>query len=190
MSTTTAYKIGKGQCEQIGEFKNAWRGGAYVWNQIAKDYFSLEYFPMFDSLMQKKVWNAGDYKPISDCEYIALASTMDKATVRATIENMNILMNAFEEYGKAHPNSSYTEQYLVLEAVSTKLSESDFIAWQQTSCGEFWVEGEYCEEIEEYKYYNPNDSEEHFDVIEEFKKWKNQPTNQETKNEPKNRNIS
>ena len=167
MSTTTIYKIGN-EAAEVGEFRNAHRGAMYVWHQIAKEHFGLDMFPMFDEEMQRKVWNAHDHADLTDDEIIVLASTMDKAVVNH--KGLKQLIEAFEVYGKVHNASSLLEQAEVLKAI--ELSDGEYIAWQQTSCGEFWAEGEWDEEHEEYDFYNPSEGEEHFDVIEQFTEFK------------------
>jgi len=133
----------------------------YVWNQIAKKYFKMERFPMFDEDEMSKVWNAEKTHPLSKHEEIVLKSTMDKVVISK--ENKIKLVEAFKEYHKENPDSSYGEQAVIIE--KAKLNSGDFLAFQQTSCGEFWGEGEYNEELDECSYYNPNDGDKHWELF-------------------------
>lgn len=163
MSYTTIYKMGN-EIKEVGDIRNSWRGGMYVWNQIAKKYFNQDSFPMFDEELASKIWNAHDHVSLTSDEIIVLASTMDKATVNA--KGLPDLIEAFEAYGQQHESSSFLEQAELLRKVD--LNSVEYIGWCQTSCGEFWGEGDFNEETEEYDYYNPNNSDIHFDVIEQF----------------------
>ncbi len=160
MSTTTIYKLGS-NVEVIGETHNGHRAAMYVWNQIAQDYFAQDYFPMFDMEMAKKIWNADESNGLSANEVTVLSSTMDKAVVSHT--GIPQLIEAFKAYGESHENSAYTEQAEILSSVEIK--EGEFVAWQQTSCGEFWAELEWNEEDEDYDYYDPRTGDLHFDVF-------------------------
>jgi len=163
MSYTTIYKIGN-QPEEVGETRNGHRGAMYVWNQIAKDYFGEDRFPIFDQALASKIWNAKSSDGLSDDECIVLASTMDKAVVNHA--GITRLIEAFKNYGERQENSSYSEQAELLSNID--ISDGDFIAWQQTSCGEFWGDIDWDEEAEETIFYNPNKGDIHFDVISEF----------------------
>ena len=121
MSTTTIYKLGE-NAEEIGETRNGHRAAMYVWNQIAKDYFNLEYFPMFDEKMAGKVWNAKQKDGLSDDEVIVLNSTMDKAVVGK--DGVNRAVEAFRNYGKSHPASSYSEQADLLSG--SRLADGEY----------------------------------------------------------------
>ena len=133
MSYTEIYAVSNGQSSpfQTAEIRNAHRGAMYVWNQIARDYFDLEMFPYSDEEKQKEVWNAGQHKPLSDAEKTVLVSTMDRASVLS--KDLPKLIEAFREYGSAHPNSSYLEQAGVLKAFSQSIKEDQRIVWNQTS---------------------------------------------------------
>lgn len=138
MSATLIYAIKQGeQPIFIGEARNAFRGAMYVWNDIAKRYFGLGGFPHFDDEMQRRVWNAGNEKPLTEAELIVLASTMDKAVVeKAGIEK---LLLAFNEYGPAHENSSIQEQAELISSNADKIPDGYVLAWIQTSvCGDGW----------------------------------------------------
>lgn len=150
MSKTLIYALKNGKEEiHIGEASNAFRSGMYVWNDMAKRYFGLKSFPLFNPTMQNKIWNAGDHYPLTDSEKIVLASAMDKATVKK--ENIQKAVDAFKEYGKEHPNSSFLEQADILLAfndMSDKDSAYDgyVLGWVQTNvCDGLWnkeVDGE------------------------------------------------
>lgn len=165
MSYTTIYKMGS-EISELGDIGNAQKSAMYVWNQIAKKYFNQDYFPMFDKALISKIWNAHDHATLTDEEIIVLSSTMDKATVNA--EGLPRLIEAFEAYGKQHDVSSYLEQTDLLR--NADLKDGEYIGWCQTSCGEFWGKLDINTETEEYDYYNPNDGDIHFDVIEMFNK--------------------
>ena len=164
MSYTTIYKIGN-ECEKLGDVDNSWRGAMYVWDQIAKDYFGLDSFPMLDKEERSNVWNAEKSKPLSKHEEIVLRSTMDKVVISK--ENKEKLVCAFKEYHKEHPNGSHGEQAEIIEKAD--LNDTDFIAFQQTSCGDFWGEGDYDEESGECQYYNPNTGDKHWELFAD--KW-------------------
>jgi len=135
----------------------------YVWHDVAKRYFGLDGFPHFDEGMQRRIWNAGNEKPLTQTEKIVLASTMDRATV--SLNNLAPLVAAFEEYGAEHPRSSIGEQALLLKNLIPPESEPDtgrLIAWQQTSVGAFWA-SQYDEDTEEHT----TCLGDYFDVIEQ-----------------------
>lgn len=144
MSTTTIYTIGEGHVESLGSTRNAWLSAMYVWNQIAKDYFGLEHFPISDEKMQRRVWNAFNEHDLSYDELIVLSSTMDRACVKAIDKDR--LVSAFRLYAKKHPDSTIGAQADIIEGASI---EADLkIAWNQTSCGNFCFEVEYDENDE------------------------------------------
>lgn len=169
MSYTTIYKMGDNS-STIADISNGHRGAMYVWNQIAKKYFDQDRFPMFDEKLASKIWNAHKHAPLTDAETIVLMSTMDKSTVNN--DGLSKLIAAFEVYGGEHDISSFSEQAEKLK--NTKLSDNEFIGWQQTSCGEFWGETGWDEETEEAIYYDPNVGDIHFDIIQEFNEFKSE----------------
>lgn len=160
MSCTTIYKIGK-NVEEVAEIQNAHRGAMYVWHETARKYFGLQSFPMFDEKMMSKVWNAHVDKNVSDHDAIVLASTMDKAVVDK--DSIQDLIKAYEAYGAENENSSFLEQAEALKTVT--LGDGEFIAWHQTSCGDFWVDLEWNEDEEDYDRYDPNAGDIHFDAV-------------------------
>ncbi len=160
MSTTMIYAVK--QDEEpifIGECRNAFRGAMYVWNDISKRYFGLDGFPHFNEEMQRRVWNAGNEKPLTNPELIVLSSTMDRATVSKSA--IDELLSAFDEYGNEHGNSSITEQAEVIRGHIDKIPSGYSVAWIQTSvCGDGWFGS--LGDDEEYK----SDLTNSFDVIE------------------------
>jgi hypothetical protein len=160
MSTTSIYRLGR-EPEEIGEARNAWRGAMYVWNDIAQRYFGLPNFPMGRDEIASKIWNAHRHHDLPEHEAIVLMSTMDHATVRG--RDASIVAEAFERYGREHPNSSLREQAEILR--SAELQPNDYLAWQQTSVAEFWG----CQwdgEKDEPDWYDPATGDKHFDVVE------------------------
>lgn len=120
----------------IGECRNAFRGAMYVWNDIATRYFDLECYPMFDSEMQSRVWNAGNEKPLTGAELIVLASTMDKAIVKKS--DVDPLLEAFKEYGSQHEHSSLSEQADLIDKNRNEIPDGYDLAWIQTSVTGGW----------------------------------------------------
>jgi hypothetical protein len=168
MSRTELYRLGKNP-ECIGKVNNSWRGAMYVWTDIAKRYFGLEHFPMFDEAMRMKVWNASGYHPnMPTHDRIVLASTMDNVVVYG--RDMQRAIDAFEKYGAEHPNSSLSEQAKILRA--TEFGPDDAAAWNQTSVNEFWgyVHGEESEDGEQdVSFYDlKSDAKEHSDAFEKL----------------------
>lgn len=163
MSTTSIYAVK--QDEEpifIGECRNAFRSAMYVWHDIAKRYFGLDSFPMFDEEMQRRVWNAGNEKELTNAELIVLASTMDKATV--TKEHISDLLQAFQEYGKEHGSSSISEQAELIANNLEIIPDGYSLAWIQTSVCTGWFR-EFDEDRDEYVC----DTSDSFDVIEQVK---------------------
>ena len=149
MSSTLIYAVKQDEEPiSIGQCRNAFRGAMYVWSDIAKRHFGLESFPHFDEDMQRRVWNAGNEKPLTTTEIIVLASTMDKAIVdKAGIDG---LLTAFKEYGENNENSSISDQAELIEKNLGSIPDGYSIAWIQTSvCGDRWF-GEWDEEKEIY----------------------------------------
>lgn len=142
MSSTEIYAVTPNSCQDIANIRNAWRGAMYVWNDIAKRYFGLQSFPHFDEKMAKRIWNAGNEKPLILSERIVLASTMDRVTVKSS--DAKRLCDAFDEYAAAHPNSSIGEQSEVIK--NYQFGDGEKIAWCQTNVCEFQFSPEYDEE--------------------------------------------
>jgi hypothetical protein len=159
MSTTSIYTLGS-EPGEIGECRNSWRGAMYVWNDIAKRYCGMPGFG-FDEKLHNKVWNANRNYPMPEHEAIVLMSTMDNAIVWG--RDANTVADAFEKYGREHPESSLTEQAEILR--TAELKPDDALAWQQTSVGEFWGQS-WDDEKDEPVWYNPATGTKHFDVLE------------------------
>ena len=163
MSETIIYKIGKSS-ECVGEVNNSHRSAMYVWNQLARKYFNQDRFPMFDTELSSKIWNAQDHAKITQDEHIVLLSTMDKSVVSK--DGLARLVEAFDVYGKEHQQSSFLQQAELLKNI--ELNDGDFIAWQQTSCADFWGKSGYNEDDDECVFYDPNCGEEHFNLMDDF----------------------
>lgn len=159
MSTTSIYCLGRN--EEIGSVKNAWRGAMYVWDDVARRYFKMDSFPLMNKEEARKVWNAWKYHQLPRHEIVVLLSTMDQALVKGS--GIEELITAFRQYSLEHPNSSFAKQAEILEKSNIKPEE--FIAWQQTSVGEFWGM-EYDSNLDTVTWYDPSQGK-HFDVIEE-----------------------
>jgi hypothetical protein len=160
MSTTSIYILGS-EPGEIGECRNSWRGAMYVWNDIAKRYCGMESFP-FSGSKQSDVWNANRHHMMPEHDAIVLLSTMDNAIVWG--RDAKTVADAFDRYGREHPESSLAEQAEILR--SATLNPDDALAWQQTSVGEFWGQS-WNEEKEDYDWYNPLTGVNHFDVLQE-----------------------
>ena len=145
MSTTDIYAVTKKSCNCIGKVSNAHRGAMYVWNDIAKRYFNLDGFPLFDREMQRRVWNAENEHELPKHEEIVLAATMDRVTVKQA--DIKKLTDAFDKYGYEHPNSSISEQSKIINSYEFKPDE--LLAFNQTSASEFQFEPSYSEDDEE-----------------------------------------
>lgn len=159
MSYTTMYRLG-GNPTDLGDLKNSHRGAMYVWTDIAKRYFGLEAFPMFNMDEAKKIWNAHEHHDMPDHDKIVLLSTMDYATLNKA--GLPAAIEAFRKYGKEHPLSHISAQCTILENV--ELEDDDVIAWCQTSMGDFWAETPTEDDVE---WYDPRIGTEHFDIIDE-----------------------
>ncbi|MFS1429201.1 hypothetical protein LMH73_019135 [Vibrio splendidus] len=174
MSSTEIYLVSTDSCIEIGETKNGFRGAMFVWDQIAIKYFKLEGFPNFDTEMQRRVWNAANEHPLTDAERIVLASTMDWVVVRT--EDAQRLIVAFKEYGEDNPRCSIGEQGAIIN--SAELPPGHFIAWNQTTVGDFalspeWFDfdeddEEYNEDNDENGYYEFNNLSKTWDLFEQF----------------------
>jgi hypothetical protein len=137
-----------------------------VWSHIARRYFGLDSFPMFNDAERSKVWNASATHPLSTEERIVLLSTMDKAIVKGS--DVAALADAFDAYGAGHTDSSYREQAEALKSLlaSGEIKPDDYIAWQQTSVGEFWGQ-KWNDDREDYDWYDPATEKKHFDCYAE-----------------------
>lgn len=164
MSTTTIYRLGR-EPGELAEFRNSWRGAMQVWNHIAKRYLKLEMFP-FHGPDQGRVWGATKTHPLSPEERIVLLSTMDNAVVRGA--DVPAVAAAFDAYGAGHTDSSFREQAQAMRELiaSGEIKPDDWIAWQQTSVGEFWGQL-WNEEGEDYDWYDPATGTKHFDFYAE-----------------------
>lgn len=157
MSTTIIYRLGR-EPGELGKTRNAWRGAMYVWNDIAKRYFDMESFPMYDKAAQKKVWNAQHHAVLPQHEIIVLMTTMDFAVVRG--RDVQIVADAFEKYAKEHQNCSLAEQAAILRTADIR--PDDLIGWQQTSVSEFWGRG-WDKKSDEVTWYDTKENK-HFDA--------------------------
>jgi hypothetical protein len=165
MTTTTLYRLGT-YPGQIGECQNSWRGAMYVWTDIARRYCGFETFPMFDEVARNRVWNVWRSEPMPLHDAVVLLSTMDYATISA--RDVPAVANAFEMYGRNHPESSLCEQAALLRAA--RFEDGDVVAWRQTSVSEFWGETwlpEPNDDGDEAKYYDPAKGDRHFDAYAE-----------------------
>lgn len=167
MSSTELYVITNEKNVNCTEFKNAFRGAMYVWNDIAKRYAGYDYFPHSNEDDQMEVWNYYARHPgiMKDHEIIVLASTMDGAVIESN--RWKELVNAFEKYGEEHPNSNYAEQAKDISGLVQLIGEDNimYFAWNQTTVCDFWGM-EYIEETDEYEVYDPNEGSRHFWVFE------------------------
>lgn len=167
MSYTEVFLITKDKNCNSEEFKNAFRGAMYVWNDIATRYAGFEYFPHSDYDDQMEVWNYYSRHPgvMKPHEMIVLASTMDGSLVEA--HRWKDLVNAFSQYGKEHPNSNYAEQAVAIEGLVELIGIENlmYIAWNQTTINNFWGV-EYIDETDTFEYYDPDQGENHFWVFE------------------------
>lgn len=161
MSTTDIYRLGR-EPGEIGSVRNSWRGGMYVWSDIAKRYFGLPSFPMFDDKARDKIWNASKHVAMPRHEIIVLMTTMDNATIRGS--DAAAVANAFEMYAAQHEGSSFGEQAAILR--SADLQPDDLVAWNQTSVSEFWGCG-WDAEKDEPVWYDPATGTKHFDAYAE-----------------------
>ena len=169
-----------GNCNKE-EFKNAFCGAMYVWNDVATRYAEFDTFPHFNHEDQMEVWNyplrhPGVMKPH---EIIVLASTMDYAIIEPN--RWKDLVDAFKQYGEEHPNSNYAEQAVAIEGLVELIGLKNllYIAWNQTSVNSYWGI-QYVEETDEFEYYDPDKEEKHFWVFEHLE---SSPTQEDTDNE-------
>lgn len=172
MSRTEIYLLEPDEYELL-EFKNAWRGAMYVWNDIAKRYCGFERFPLGifdgDDERQMDVWNYGNRHPdkMSEHEAIVLLSTMDHALSEP--DQWERLVEAFEKYGAEHPDSSYSEQAEALRAAmeSSESRELTGIGWLQTTvCDTEWLPWD--EDGEERRVYDPAHEDSHFWIMSQI----------------------
>jgi hypothetical protein len=163
MSTTNIYRLGRDPGE-IGETRNAWRGAMYVWTDVAKRYCGMDRFPMFGSGDEAsyRVWHSFKDPRMPQHEKIVLLSTLDNAAAYG--RDAKVVAEAFDRYGREHPNSSLTEQAEILRTAD--LQPSDLVAWLQTSVSEFWG-STWNEEKEDNDWYDPATGSKHFDIVAE-----------------------
>tara|TARA_Y100000034_G_C6632459_1_gene276162 strand:+ start:70 stop:609 length:540 start_codon:yes stop_codon:yes gene_type:complete len=166
MSCTELYLVTKDKNCNCEEFKNAFRGAMYVWNDIARRYAGYDHFPHFECDEQMEVWNYYTRHPgvMKPHDMIVLASTMDYAIVEA--HRWKDLVEAFKQYGEEHPNSNYSDQAEAIEGLVELIGIENlsYIAWNQTSVNSFWGV-DYVEETDEFEYYDPDCSQKHFWVF-------------------------
>lgn len=167
MSYTELYVLTKDKNYERQDFKNAFRGAMYVWNDIAKRYAGFEMFPMFDLEDQMEVWNYNNRNPgiMSNHEAIVMSSTMDGALVEGN--RWKDLSDAFEQYGDEHPNSNFLEQANAIREFVSRLGEDEILAfgWNQTSVNEPWCV-QYNDETDDMDVYDPHEQSKHFWVYE------------------------
>ena len=181
MSCTEVYLVTRDNNCNHDEFKNAFRGAMYVWNDIATRYAGFDHFPHYESDDQMEVWNYYSRHPgvMKPHEMIVLVSTMDGAIVEPN--RYMDLVDAFEKYGKEHPNSNYAEQAESIKGLVSLIGLENlyYIAWNQTTVNSFWGV-EYVEETDEFQYYDPDGGDRHFFV---FHHLENTPTKEEVSDE-------
>jgi hypothetical protein len=168
MSNTTVFFLAGKDCFEA-DFKNAFRGAMYVWNDTARRYCDFERFPSFNEEDQMKVWNFGNNHPdkMPMHEAIVMASTMDRALLEPS--KWLDLVNSFEAYAELHPNSSIGEQAKAIREVmeSDKAASITGIGWRQTSvCGDsLW--SRFDDDSDEYVTYDPSSEDSHFWIMEQ-----------------------
>jgi hypothetical protein len=164
MSSTVMYFL-QGDKQSDVEFKNAWLGAMYIWNDVAMRHLGLSNFP-FMSSGRSKVWNYGNSHPeMPEHERIVLISTMDGAL--ASISQLERLVAAFEKYGEEHPRSSVAAQAKEIKAFmdSGEASLVKAIGWNQNSiCDDRW--SSYDEASDDYVSYDPSSGSNHFWIVE------------------------
>lgn len=167
MSSTEIYSVGENHCEMIGGCQNAWRGAMYVWNDIAKRYFGLEHFPSMwgehEQKLASRIWNAHNEHDLPEHEQVVLTSTMDRVLIKAT--DAHRLVDAFEQYGKEHPNSSLSEQAEIIKKALPELKDDQFIGFCQTSVADFHFAVQYDDEENEV-YHDLSDGWDLFEQID------------------------
>ncbi|MCE8034574.1 hypothetical protein EKK97_13815 [Billgrantia tianxiuensis] len=169
MSRTEIFLLQPNGGVHVLEFRNAWRGAMYVWNDIAKRYCGFERFPLgFDDKgkeQQMDVWNYGNRNPdMPEHDAIVLLSTMDHALLEP--DQWERLAEAFEKYGSEHPDSSYSEQAAALRQAMESEAGKDVtgIGWLQTSvCDTEWLIWD--EDGEERRSYDPSKDEGHLWIL-------------------------
>tara|TARA_B100000929_G_scaffold191791_1_gene151891 strand:- start:2385 stop:2936 length:552 start_codon:yes stop_codon:yes gene_type:complete len=155
--------------------RNAFLSAMYVWQHTAKHYCGLERFPMSffsdDLEPMMAVWNFHSRNPgkMKAHDAIVMQSTMDNVLLEPS--EWRRLLEAFELYGKEHPQSSFAEQAAIIRGVMESEEGKDVVAigWQQTS-----VSGDtpwYCYEEDEsgneiVKVYDPSIDNLHHWLIE------------------------
>lgn len=142
MSSTELFLVKADDILFIGECKNSWRSGMYVWEDIAKRYFKVAGFMSYSDELQRKIWNAQHYYALSEAETIVLLSTMDNILVKYA--DAEKLITAFREYGAQHPNSSFTEQADIIQRSidNGSFTEEYCLVWNQISVGDLWCDTE------------------------------------------------
>lgn len=171
MSRTEMYFL-KDNDYSMEEFKNAWRGAMYVWQDVAKRYCKMERFPMGimdgDEEKMSEVWNFDSRHPgeMAEHDAIVMLSTMDNVLLEPS--QWERVANAFEKYSEAHPDSSLGEQAQALRSVmeSEEGKEVVAIGWCQTSvCGDVWTD---FNEDDDTIVYDPTTGDKHWWMIEQY----------------------
>lgn len=169
MSRTEIYRLGE-HPGALGETQNAWRSAMQVWNYVAQKYCDMERFPLMgNDEASWRVWHAWKLPAMPEHEKIVLLSTLDKATVQGV--NRDRLVEAFRKYAYEHgsANTSIGEQADIIQDAEDT-SDDDVIAWNQTSVCTFWGYVDDPDNPDEWAFYDPSKSSEHWDIFDALSK--------------------
>ena len=149
MSYTTLYKVPKkGEIECYQEFRNAFRGGYLIWDNLANEFLGKGASAFMLTDMQP-IWDLARRAEIPEAYRITLMTTFDNVMVKR--RNIPLLIKAFEKYCADFDDPGHIPAQI--EALKNVATEKDCFAvcWTQTSVsGDSWRVPDECDETRTY----------------------------------------
>lgn len=164
MSYTTLYLVPEsGSVEDFAEYRNAFRGGYLVWDNMARQYLGEPASGFMFSGMQP-VWDLAGDEGVPEAHRLVMMSTFDKVMVRR--ENLVRLAEAFERYSADFEDPGHIPAQA---ADLRRLAEEPrcfAVCWCQTSVSsDVW----YVVEGEDHRRYDVSRDSDHWFMFDELR---------------------
>jgi len=139
MSYTTLFLVPEsGPIQAFSEFRNAFRGGYLVWDNMAKRYLGQDASMYMIKNNMQPVWDIHANLSVPEAHRIVMMSTFDKVMVRK--DNLERLAIAFEQYSQDFDDPGHipSEATALRELMDNEGCYA--VCWQQTSVSaDDWV---------------------------------------------------
>ena len=134
MSYTTLYKVPEsGPVEEFAEYRNAFRGGFLVWDNLSHLHLNTPatHFMLKGDRAMQAVWNLWQNLEVPESHRIVMASTFD--TVMVKHENLPRLIEAFESYCSDVDDPGHISAMIPHLRALAEDDSCHAVCWQQTS---------------------------------------------------------